>query len=58
MREKKVIEFPTARRARPRVGGRLADARADALRARFKKVSDASRTGDASTPLKKLLKRF
>ncbi|WP_226553509.1 hypothetical protein [Celeribacter naphthalenivorans] len=55
---KSVIPFPTARRARKRVGGTLADTRAEALRQRFKKVSQDSQTGDATTPLKKLLKRF
>ena len=53
-----IVPFPAARRARKRVGGPLADMRAEELRARFQKVSEASRTGDATTPLKKLLKRF
>ncbi|SFI77192.1 hypothetical protein [Celeribacter neptunius] len=57
-KSKTVIPFPTARRSRKRVGGALADARADALRTRFSKVSEASKTGDASTPLKRLLKRL
>jgi hypothetical protein len=55
---KKVIPFPTARRGRKRVGGALADARAEALKARFHEVSKAAQTGDATTPLKRLLKRF
>jgi len=53
-----VVPFPTARRSRKRVGGPLADLRAEALRDRFRQVSEASYTGDATTPLKKLLKRF
>ncbi|WP_339690852.1 hypothetical protein [Celeribacter baekdonensis] len=53
-----VVPFPSARRSRKRVGGPLADMRAEALRDRFRQVSEASYTGDATTPLKKLLKRF
>lgn len=58
MKQSTVIPFPETRRKRRRVGGALADARAEALKARFHKVSKASQTGDATTPLKKLLKRF
>lgn len=52
-----VLRFPERRRPR-RVGSIFADARADALRARFGEVSKAAMTGSADTPLKKLLKRF
>ncbi|MEP1031207.1 MAG: hypothetical protein ABJI62_16010 [Alphaproteobacteria bacterium] len=52
------MPFPTARRKRKRLGGMMADARAEALRQRFSKVSNDAQTGNAMTPLKKLLKRF
>ena len=57
-KNKTVVPFPAARRKRKRLGGVMADVRAEALRQRFAKVSNDAQTGNAMTPLKKLLKRF
>nr|WP_319251667.1 hypothetical protein [uncultured Celeribacter sp.] len=57
-RNRTVVPFSPARRGRKRIGGVMADARAEALKTRFHEVSKAAQTGDATTPLKRLLKRY